>query len=108
METVQMRIGSNLPGVMLEIAQTNISNGKINDAEKLYMEGLPGFTKEYMVGLLRNEYVLTVNEDTQEMVLSDDAKLIEENAKNIFNWDSILYDKLNNIMMSLIVLHIRK
>lgn len=98
-DILTMRIGSNLPAVMLEIAQTNISNGKINDAEKIYMEGLPGFTKEYMIGLLRNEYVLTVNEDTLEMVLSDNAELIAENAKNIFNWDSILYDKLNNIMM---------
>lgn len=94
---MNFRIGTNMGSLMLEMAQTNISNGKINDAEKIYMEGLPGFTKEYMIGLLRNEYVLTVNEDTQEMILSDDAELIAENTKNIFNWDSILFDKLNNI-----------
>lgn len=94
---MNFRIGPNMGSLMLEIAQTNISNGKINDAEKIYMEGLPGFTREYMIGLLRNEYVLKVNEDTQEMVLSDDPELIKNNTKNIFDWDSILFDKLNNI-----------
>ena len=96
-DTLAMRIGSNLPLVMLETAQTNIVNGKINDAEKLYIEGLNGFTREYMIGLLQNKYVLIVNEDTQEMVLSDDPELIKNNAKNIFDWDDIVFDKLNNI-----------
>ena len=96
-DTLTMRIGSNLPLIMLETAQTNIVKGKINDAEKLYIEGLHGFTREYMIGLLQNKYVLVVNEDTQEMVLSDDPELIKNNAKNIFDWDGILFDKLNNI-----------
>lgn len=96
-DTLTMRIGSNLPLIMLETAQTNIAKGKINDAEKLYIEGLHGFTREYMIGLLQNKYVLVVNEYTQEMVLSDDPELIKNNAKNIFDWDGILFDKLNNI-----------
>lgn len=96
-DTLTMRIGSNLPLIMLETAQSNIVKGKINDAEKLYIEGLNGFTREYMVGLLQNKYVLVVNEDTQEVTLSDDPELIKNNAKNIFNWNSILLDKLNNI-----------
>lgn len=96
-DTLTMRIGSNLPLIMLETAQTNIAKGKINDAEKLYIEGLHGFTREYMIGLLQNKYVLVVNEDTQEMSLSDDPELIKNNAKNIFDWDGILFDKLNNI-----------
>lgn len=96
-DTLTMRIGSNLPLIMLETAQTNITKGKINDAEKLYIEGLHGFTREYMIGLLQNKYVLVVNEDTQEMSLSDDPELIKNNAKNIFDWDGILFDKLNNI-----------
>lgn len=95
--TLSMRIGSNLPLIMLETAQTNIAKGKINDAEKLYIEGLHGFTREYMIGLLQNKYVLVVNEDTQDITLSDDSELIKNNAKNIFDWDGILFDKLNNI-----------
>jgi len=95
--TLAMRVGSNLPLVMLETAQTNIVNGKINDAENLYIEGLNGFTREYMIGLLQNKYVLVVNEDTQDITLSDDPELIKNNAKNIFDWNSILFDKLNNI-----------
>ena len=98
-DTLAMRIGSNLPLIMLETAQSNIVKGKINDAEKLYIEGLHGFTREYMIGLLQNKYVLTVNEDTQDVTLSDDPELIKNNAKNIFDWNSILFDKLNNIMM---------
>ena len=99
-DILTMRIGSNLPAVMLEVAQTNISNGKINDAEKMYIEGLHGFTREYMLGLLRNEYVLTVNEDTQDVTLSDNPELIKNNAKNIFDWNSILFNKLNNIELT--------
>ena len=97
MKTLSMRIGSNLPLIMLETAQTNIVKGNINEAEKLYIEGLHGFTREYMIGLLRNEYVLIVNEDTQDVTLSDDPELIKNNVKNIFDWNGILFDKLNNI-----------
>lgn len=94
---MNFKIGANLGSLMLEIAQTNIKNNKFHEAEAIYVDGLHGFNIDLFFSILRNEMVLIVDEDSQNMVLSKDEDQIKNNACNIFDWDNILLDMWTSI-----------
>ena len=99
-EALHMRIGSNLGEILLDIAQNNIKTGNIEKAISTYTDSLQGFTKEYALMCLKNEAVLTVDEENQDMKLQDDKELLKENAHLIYDWNLILKNKkdlLNSI-----------
>lgn len=99
-ETLHMRIGGNLGEILLDIAQNNIETGNVEKAITTYTDSLQGFTREYALMCLKNEAVLTVDEENQIMNLNDDQELIKENAHLIHDWDLILKNKkklLNSI-----------
>lgn len=94
-ETLHMKIGSNLGEILLDIAQNNIENGNVEKAITTYTDSLQGFTKEYALMCLKNEAVLTVDEENQVMDLQDDPELLKENAHLIHDWNLILKNKKN-------------
>ena len=99
-QTLHMRIGSNLGEILFDIAQNNIESGNVEKAITTYTDSLQGFTKEYALMCLKNEAVLTVDEENQVMNLNDDPELLKENAHLIYDWNLILNNKkkiLNDI-----------
>lgn len=88
-----MKIGSNLPKILLEIAQENILNGDVEKGIITFTDSLNGFNKEYALMCLKNEAVLVVNEEEQTMVLDDDEQLRNENQEYIYDWNKLLNDQ---------------
>ena len=95
MNTLNMKIGENLGNVLLEIAQEHIYSGSPEKAINTYIDSLFGFTKEYVLMVLKNNAVLVVNDD--EMNLTDDINIIQNNKNNIYDWNNIIENKLNNL-----------
>ena len=96
-ETLHMKVGENLGAVMLEICQTNISNGDIQKGLDVYLKGLHGFTMEYVLMLLKNQAVLVTDEDGEGVNLTDDPEVLSMNIHNILNWDWIIGQKIANM-----------
>ena len=97
MGTLNMRIGSNLPEILLEISQEHINKGTPEKAIETYVESLQGFTKEYAMMLLKNEAVLVVDEENQTMNLETWEILLNDNKKNIYDWEYIVKCNLKNL-----------
>ena len=97
MEKVHMRIGGNLGKILLEIAQNNILEGHPEKAFSTYIDSLQGFSKEYVMMLLKNEAVLVVNEEEQTMDLKTDSELLQENLSNMFDWSFHVSSKIKTI-----------
>ena len=95
--TLHMKIGSNLGNILLEIAQTNIQNGNSQKAIETYTKSLCGFSEEYAIALLKNEYVLITDEDGISVNMTDQENERKQNQNNIVDWNSWLRDKLDNI-----------
>ena len=101
MSKLQMSIGENLPEVLLNICQEKMRKGDPN-ALSVYTESLMGFTDEYALMILKNEAVLCVKDN--EVIMSDDKKLIDKNRSNIYDWKSIItkkQDEIENILNSI-------
>lgn len=92
-----MRIGSNLPELLLSISQEHILNGDVEKGIETYTESLYGFTKEYALMILKNKAVLVVDEDEQIVNLEDDETLRMNNSDHIYDWNVILGGQLNTL-----------
>lgn len=90
MANLHMRLGENLGDILLEIAQENIRKGEPEKAVETYTESLHGFTEEYALMLLKNEGVLVTDPNGVDMDLKTDKELLEANAKNIYDWATIM------------------
>lgn len=97
-ETVHFTIGPLLGEQLLEIAQTNISNGNVEYGSSIYMQAFEGFNEDLTLKVLKNQFVVVTDEDGTGINLTDDPKAIEENAHNIFDWNHILNSHFNDIM----------
>jgi hypothetical protein len=97
MENLRMKIGSNLPELLLSISQEHILNGDVEKGIETYTESLCGFTKEYALMILKNKAVLVVDEDEQTVNLNDDETLRMNNQDHIYDWNVILGDQLNSL-----------
>ena len=95
-ETVNFRIGPLLGEQLLEIAQTNISNGNIEYGSSVYMQAFEGFNEDLTLKVLKNQLVVETDADGTGINLTDDPKAIKENAHNIFDWNHILNSGLWN------------
>lgn len=93
MGEVTMKIGAGLGDLMLSMSQENILKGNPDKAIDLYVNSLNGFTKENAVQVLRNEMVLSVNTESQEMYLTNEDSIVQDNQKNIYDWQDLLEDK---------------
>ena len=100
MANLQMKLGKNLGDILLEIAQENIRKGEPEKAIETYTSSLHGFTEEYALMLLKNEGVLVTDPNGVDMGLKVDKELLEANAKNIYDWTSIM-DNMENYLSDL-------
>ena len=78
MGEVTMKIGEGLGDLMLSMSQENILKGNPDKAIDLYVNSLNGFTKENAVQVLRNEMVLRVNTESQEMYLTNEDSILQD------------------------------
>lgn len=90
MDTLHMKVGSNLGEVLLDIAQTKIKDGNPEAGINTYIDGLCGFTKEYALMVLKNRAVLVTDKDGEGVNLTDSLEEIEKNAHNILDWEYIV------------------
>lgn len=96
-ETLHFTIGPLLGEHLLEIAQTNISEGNSQKGIDTYVKGLCGFTKEYALMCLKNKAVLITGDDNESVMLKTDPEIIKSNAHNIFDWKSIINKRFEDI-----------
>lgn len=95
-ETLNMRVGSNIGVIMLDIAQNNIQKGNIEYGINVYNEGF-GIPQDYAMMLLKNKLVMVVDEDGTGVNLVDDEEEIANNLQNIYDWKLIIDGKLNSL-----------
>lgn len=94
MEELQMKLGNNIGAILLEIAQKEIQDGNPQKAIDTYTKALNGFSEEYVIKLLRNEYVLVTNEDCVTVNLTDLENDRNSNKDNITDWNFWIERKL--------------
>ena len=98
MGKLNMRIGQNIGAILLEIAQTAIKDGNPQKAIDTYTKALNGFTEEYVIKLLRNEYVLVTDEDCVTVNLTDLENYRNSNKDNITDWNFWIESRLDDMM----------
>ena len=94
MEELQMKLGNNIGAILLEIAQKAIQDGNPQKAIDTYTKALNGFSDEYVIKLLRNEYVLVTDEDCVTVNLTDLENDRNSNKDNITDWNFWIERKL--------------
>ena len=92
MDKLNIRIGKNIGTILLEIAQTAIKDGNPQKAIDTYTKALNGFTEEYAVKVLKNEYVLVTDGEVVSLTDSESERI--SNKGNITNWNFWLERKL--------------
>lgn len=103
-ETLHMRVGPLIGEHLLEIAQTNISNGNVEYAMSIYPTAF-GMTKEHTLMILKNQAVVVTDEDGEGVSLKDDPALIADNAHNILDWELIIEKRQKDIYNMLYAIH---
>lgn len=97
MSVLHMTLGPNIGGILLEIAQTCIQEGNPKKAVETYTDSLNGFTEDYVLELLRNNYVLTVADDKVSVELTNSEAERSSNEKNITDWTFWLKNRLEDM-----------
>ena len=97
-EKLHMKLGQNIGKILLEIAQTAIQDGNPEKAIKTYTYSLNGFTEDYVIKILKNEYVLITSKDEVSVELIDWENERVSNRDNIIDWNSWMKNRLNVIM----------
>lgn len=92
MDKLNIRIGKNIGTILLEIAQTAIKDGNPQKAIDTYTKALNGFTEEYAVKVLKNEYVLVTDGEVVSLTDSESERI--SNKGNITDWNFWLERKL--------------
>jgi len=96
-ETLHFTVGPLIGEQLLDIAQTNISKGNVEYGANVYKVAFQGFTDELTIKVLKNQLVVVTDKDGTSISLSDDSKLIKENAHNILDWECIMKERHNNL-----------
>ena len=96
-KSLYFTIGPLIGEQLLEIAQTNISNGNTEYGSNVYKIAFAGFTDELTIKVLKNQLVVITDEDGEGIHLTDWENEIKANAHNIFDWESIIKERRNNI-----------
>ena len=92
MDKLNIRIGKNIGTILLEIAQTAIKDGNQQKAIDTYTKALNGFTEEYVVKVLKNDYVLVTDGEVVSLTDSESERI--SNKGNITDWNFWLERKL--------------
>lgn len=92
MDKLNIRIGKNIGAILLEIAQTAIKDGNPQKAIDTYTKALNGFTEEYVVKVLKNDYVLVTDGEVVSLTDSESERI--SNKGNITDWNFWLERKL--------------
>lgn len=92
MDKLNIRIGKNIGTILLEIAQTAIKDGNTQKAIDTYTKALNGFTEEYAVKVLKNDYVLVTDGEVVSLTDSESERI--SNKGNITDWNFWLERKL--------------
>ena len=103
-ETLHMRVGPLIGEHLLEIAQTNISNGNIEYAMSVYPQAF-GMTKEHALIILKNKAVVVTDEDREGISLRDDENLRIENMHNILDWELIINNRIKDLFETIASIH---
>lgn len=85
MDKLNIRIGKNIGTILLEIAQTAIKDGNPQKAIDTYTKALNGFTEEYAVKVLKNDYVLVTDGEVVSLTDSETERI--SNKGNIIDWN---------------------
>lgn len=85
MDKLNIRIGKNIGTILLEIAQTAIKDGNPQKAIDTYTKALNGFTEEYAVKVLKNDYVLVTDGEVVSLTDSESERI--SNKGNIIDWN---------------------
>lgn len=99
MAQLHFSIGENLGKVLLEIAQENIVNGTPEKAFETYTKSFIGMDGSYALQILKNKFIVETCEDGVNINLTDDAEVISNNAKNIYDWETIIKNKYEDLNM---------
>ena len=91
------KLGENLGKILLDIAQDHIALGNSDKAFDLYMSGMPGFTKEYVLSILKGDLVLVPDEDGEIMNLTDSEDEVSKNRENIRDWNILISEKISDL-----------
>lgn len=97
MSVLHMTLGPNIGRILLEISQTCIQDGYPEKAVKTYTDSLNGFTEDYVLELLRNNYVLTTADDKVSVELTNSEAERSSNEKNITDWTFWLKKRLEDM-----------
>ena len=97
MDNLHMKVGPLTGKILLAIAQDHLVNCDVDKAINVLTDSLIGFTKENAITVLKNEYVLVVDEDEQTISMSNDNDIIQANAHLIYPWQTIIADKLQDL-----------
>lgn len=92
MDKLNIRIGKNIGTILLEIAQTAIKDGNQQKAIDTYTKALIGFTEEYALKVLKNDYVLVTDGEVVSLTDSESERI--SNKGNITDWNFWLESKL--------------
>ena len=92
MDKLNIRIGKNIGKILLEIEQNDIKEGNPQKAIDTYTKALNGFTEEYAVKVLKNEYVLVTDGEVVSLTDSESERI--SNNGNITDWNFWLERKL--------------
>ena len=103
-ETLHMRVGPLIGEQLLEITQTNISEGNVDYAMSVYPTAF-GMTKEHAIMILKNQAVVVTDKDGEGVSLKDDPKLIADNAHNILDWELIINNRMTDIFNTIKAIH---
>ena len=103
-ETLHMKVGPLIGEHLLEIAQTNISNGNIEYAMSVYPQAF-GMTKEHALMILKNKAVVVTDEDGEGVSLCDDENLRIENMHNILDWELIINNRITDLFNTIQTIH---
>ena len=103
-ETLHMRVGPLIGEQLLEITQTNISEGNVDYAMSVYPTAF-GMTKEHAIMILKNQAVVVTDKDGEGVSLKDDSELIANNAHNIFDWELIINNRMTDIFNTIKAIH---
>lgn len=98
MDALQTKLGNNIGAILLEIAQKAIHDGNPQKAIDTYTKALNGFSEEYVIKLLRNEYVLVTDEDCVTVNLTDLENDRNSNKDNITDWNFWIKSRLDDMM----------
>lgn len=93
-----MKLGQNIGEILLDIAQNAIQNGNPKKAISTYTDYLNGFTEEYVIKLLKNEYVLITSKDEVSVDLTNGENERIANRDNITDWNIWVKNRLSSMM----------